>query len=109
MGPNSGFSFDWVDKPEKPINLKLGEELYYRDHIRNDSLVRRMNTVGSIFMKAIERKLPPCQTDRLETCKTAVNVIVGDMKFVFVPELGRYGYSWRCLGDDSIVLNLKLL
>ena len=93
----------------KMINRKLGEELYYRDHIRNNSLVKRMNTVGVIFMNAIEKRLPVCQSDVLQTCHTVMNVTVGEMRFVFIPVWGRRCYRWRCLGDHSSVVDLKLL
>lgn len=51
-----GISFDWVEKPENPIHLKIGTR-YYKTSKRLEQLGRRVNMFRVILLSAIRSKV----------------------------------------------------
>jgi hypothetical protein len=51
-----GISFDWVDKPNKPINLEIGNN-YYKTSKRLEQIGGRMWRFRKVLMQAINEKV----------------------------------------------------
>ena len=51
------FSFDWIKKPARTRNARLGQRLYYLEYTRENTLRKRLGLFNEAFKLALERNI----------------------------------------------------
>lgn len=94
----TGISFDWVKKPEKPKNLEIGNN-YYKNERRLEQYSRWVNKFRIVLKFAIDQKLSKVEGKTGEILQLTMN----DEIFLFRYEK----YSWNWLSFDSKIKTIN--
>lgn len=92
-----GIIFDWVDKPKKPLNIKVGNA-YYRASQRLEDIGGRIYKFKVVLENAISRKIGVIEA----TEGQILQYKIGDRSYWFQ----RSRFSWEKLAfpeDDHII------
>jgi hypothetical protein len=99
-----GLGFDWIDKPKKLVNHRLGQQLYSRDRYWYHTTAKHYLRVNMLFIEAMRRALPKPQ-EHLVRCFQ-----FGDDHFWWHVEMLRGSYPvWKLLDMSSKVEFIKII
>ena len=94
-----GISFDWVDKPKNPINLKIGTE-YYIASKRSEQLGGRLWKFKTVLMRAIYSKVYEVEGSTGDLLQVKV------LDRIYWFQYGRY--TWEVITSDDNFKSMEL-
>lgn len=93
INKKGSYSHDWCDRPEKPINLELGQAFYHASQ-RSQQLYKKRSIIREILIEALKKQIPKSEKPDIQWDATFHEfTVVTGIKFVFKSFCKYKGYA----------------